>query len=264
MTENHAETANSANPATQLAQKGFCVVPHILDNDMLQSLLQRFGDTTLSHTPKDNFGDSGAFIVADYNDPVMVQLLTWPKTLETLASFGFSDPRLHNFYVSTKPPKADALPWHSDLFYHYKEPAPAELFLIYYLQDTSPANGCLRVVPKSHLWSHEKRHEQPDDAHKRDDEIDVPVKAGDLFIGDRRILHATHANTSDSWRTCLTIAYAPDFSKLAEPIQALIVKNRCLPPQGWWNDDKLVAAIDQRLQNILPVYGGNVAPINVE
>src|SRR6266545_1450145 len=129
---------------------------------MLQSLLRRFGDTELSHTPKGNFGDSGALITADYHDPVIVQLLTWPKTLETLAALGFTDPRLHSFYVTTKPPKAGPLAWHSDLFYPYEQPEPAELFLIYYLQDTAPENGCLRVVPGSHLWSHDKRHEQPE------------------------------------------------------------------------------------------------------
>jgi hypothetical protein len=258
------ETRDCVPLAKQLTDEGYCVVPHVLDHALLQSLLQRFGATALSSTSKDNFGDSGAFIVADYNDPVMVELLTWPKTLETLGAFGFTDPRLHNFYVSTKPPKADALRWHSDLFYRYEEPAPTELFLIYYLQDTSPENGCLRVVPGSHKWSHDKRHAQQDNADIRDDEVDVTVKAGDLFIGDRRILHATHANATDSWRTCLTIAYAPDFSKLPEPIQALIVKNRCLPPQGWWENSAIVASIDERLQKILPTYTGTATPISVE
>ena len=93
---------------------------------------------------------------------------------------------------------------------------------------------------------------------------DVPVKAGDLFIGDRRILHATHPNVSNTWRTGLTIAYAPNFDKLSEPIQALIVKNQCLPPKGWWDDEEATAAIDERLQKILPVYTGAATPISVE
>ena len=155
---------------TQLAQDGFCVIPRVLDNDMLQSLLRRFTDTELSHTPKGNFGNSGALIKTDYQDPVMINLLTWPKTLESLAVLGFIDPRLHSFYVTTKPPKAEALAWHSDLFYHYEQAEPAELFLIYYLQDTIPGNGCLRVVPGSHRWSHDKRHEQPENADIRSDE----------------------------------------------------------------------------------------------
>lgn len=248
--------------ASELAEQGFCVVPEVLDTIMLQSLQKRFSDNSLAETSKENFGDSGAFVVADYHDPVMVDLLTWPKTLEVLKDMGFQNPKLHNFYVSTKPPKAEALPWHSDLFYKYEKPEPAELFLIYYLQDTTPENGCLRVVPGSHKWSHEKRHAQPEDANMRDDEIDVPIKAGDLFIGDRRIMHATHTNSSDTWRTCLTIAYAPLYDQLDESIQALIVTNRCLPPQKLIQEHS--EELDPRLLNVLPTYNGTAKPISIQ
>lgn len=248
-----------------LLQDGYCAIPSVLDSAMLKSLRERFGDESLSaHTPKDNFGDSGAFIVADYHDPVLVQLLTWSDTLASLKTMGFADPKLHNFYVSTKPPKAKALAWHSDLFYKYEKSEPAELFLIYYLQNTTPNNGCLRVVPGSHKWPHEKRHEQPHGATIRKDEVDVPVNAGDLFIGDRRILHATHENTGNTWRTCLTIAYAPNFAELPDPIKALIVQNRCLPPKGWWGGKQLSKTIDPHLQAILPIYTGAASPIKVE
>lgn len=248
--------------ASNFYKDGYCVISNILNAKMLHSLRQRFSDNVLAKTPEENFGGSGAFIVADYHDQLTVELLTWPKTLETLAQLGFTTPKIHNFYVSTKPPQARALPWHSDLFYRYDKPEPAELFLIYYLQDTSPENGCLRVVPGSHRWPHDTRHAQPNDAAIRSDEVNVPVAAGSLFVGDRRIMHATQANTSKSWRTCLTIAYAPLFDELEEPIQALIVQNRCLPPSGWWNDEK--AAISPKLREILPVYKGAAKPIAVE
>lgn len=180
-------TADNKYPnrwASELADQGFCVIPGILDNHILQALQDRFSDNSLADTSKENFGNSGAFIVADYTDTAMVKLLAWPKTLKTLKEMGFARPRLHNFYVSTKPPQADPLAWHSDLFYKYEEAKPAELFLIYYLNDTMPENGCLRVVPGSHKWSHEKRHAQPEDAKTRNDEVGVPVRAGRSFGGD--------------------------------------------------------------------------------
>jgi hypothetical protein len=226
---------------------------------MLHKLRKRFNPQALSDAPKENFGDAGAFVVADYHDPTMIALLTWPKSLGVLRRFGFLEPKLHNFYVSTKPPGAAALPWHSDLFYAYNYQAPAEIFLIYYLQDTSPANGCLRVVPGSHLWKQAKRRAQPEEAQLRPDEIDVPIVASSLFIGDRRILHATHANNSATWRTCLTIAYAPTFAQLAESIQALIVQNQCLPPSGWWKAPDAMG-VDTALRAILPIYNGHAQP----
>lgn len=255
---------NSGNSfAASLVEQGYCVVPQVLDNAMLTALQQRYSDTALADAAKENFGDSGGFLVADYHDSLIVDLLTWPKTLATLAEYGFGMPKLHNFYVSAKPPQAQALPWHSDLFYRYDDARPAELFLIYYLQDTNPENGCLRVIPGSHAWAHDTRHAQPEGAVIREDEINVPVRAGDLFIGDRRILHATHANRSNGWRTCLTIAYAPAFDELPEPIQALIIRNRCLPTMGWWRNAAQRATLNPKLQAILPTYDGNAAPVAI-
>lgn len=247
----------------KLAQAGYVVIPGVLTAAALKQQREHFNSTTLSEAPADNFGNAGAFIVADYRDPVLVELLTLPQALQILSELGFPRPKLHNYYVSTKPPGAQALAWHSDLFYAYEKPEPAELFLIYYLQDTTPANGCLRVVPGSHAWPKIRREAGPHDAMVRPGEVDVPIQAGDLFLGDRRLLHATHANNSDTWRTCITIAYAPSFDTLSEPIQARIVQNQCLPPKGWWQTDAK-NTIDPRLQAILPIYDGGAQPIAID
>eukprot|EP01050_Picozoa_sp_SAG11_P020729 SAG11_NODE_3547_length_2377_cov_3.176471_3_plen_110_part_00 len=34
---------------------------------------------------------------------------------------------------------------------------------------------------------------------------DVPMKAGDLLLGDSRLLHRTHPNSSTERRTCITL-----------------------------------------------------------
>lgn len=243
---------NTESYAEQLAINGYCVVDNILDASILGELRGRFSDDSLADTSSDNFGDSGVFVAPDYHDRTLVKLLTWPKTLAVLADMGFFHPKLHSFYVSAKQPGSNALPWHSDLFYHYNRQEPSELFLIYYLGDTSQDNGCLRVVPGSHIWPHEERQQQPQDSKDRTDEIDVPVKAGQLFIGDRRILHATHPNYSAEWRTCLTIAYGPKFDDLGESIKELIVSNQCLPPRGWWQKSELT--VDPTLIPLLPIY----------
>lgn len=245
-------TSPQAAALSGLLQHGFCVIPDVVGDDMLARLRSRFDSTVLANAPQENFGDAGAFVVADYHDPVMVDLLSLGNVMDLFKAWGFSDPRLHNFYVSTKPPGALALSWHSDLFYKHEAPKPTELFLIYYLQNTTLRNGCLRVVPGSHLWSDKKRQSQHEDAALRDDEVDVPVQAGSLFVGDRRILHATHANNSDQWRTCLTIAYAPQFDTLAPGIKTMIAQNQCLPTQEQIKNPTL-HNIDPRLTAILPL-----------
>lgn len=241
--------------ATDLQKNGYCVVPNVLDESLLAQLRKTFSDERLAQKSTDNFSSAGGFFVLDYTDPTVVNLLTLPTMFATLQAMGFASPKVHSYYVSTKPPHAAGLSWHSDLFYEWSQPEPAELFLIYYLSDTTPNNGCLRVVPGSHRWPQAMLHEQAHDSNARPDEVDVPVKAGDLFIGDRRILHATHPNQENSWRTCLTIAYVPFFNELPEPIKARIVQNPCLPPQQ--------SVPSSQLASILPTYSGQATPIGL-
>ena len=103
---------------------------------------------------------------------------------------------------------------------------PPQVFLMYYLTDTSRENGCLRVIPGSHT-RHNPLHDVLAEPHsevlgraesldraefgRRPDEVDVPVRAGELVIGDARLLHASHPNGSDRHRTVLTLWYQPDY-----------------------------------------------------
>ena len=51
-------------------------------------------------------------------------------------------------------------------------------------------------------------------------EVDVAVTAGDLVIGDSRVLHAAHANTTGERRTVLTTWYLPRYDELSERLRA--------------------------------------------
>ena len=99
---------------------------------------------------------------------------------------------------------------------------------MYYLTDTTSENGCLRVLPGTHRKEH-PLHAQLGLAHSDDvrsgdteeeaqarvaaspahapqpDEVHVPVKAGDVVIGDARVLHGAVANTTDEPRALLTL-----------------------------------------------------------
>jgi len=52
------------------------------------------------------------------------------------------------------------------------------------------------------------------------DAIDIPVKAGDLVVGDSRLLHASHGNQSDERRTVITLWYHPFFALLPGGLRA--------------------------------------------
>ena len=142
-------------------------------------------------------------------------------------------------YLISKPPRSPRLFWHQDLTVWSGEPRAysdltPQLFLMFYLCDTTRNNGCLRVLPGSHRRRH-PLHELTGVAHNAGaraalnldspifrayaGEVDVLVKAGDLVIGDSRILHASHDNDSDQERTVITLFYHPAFKGLTEPAQ---------------------------------------------
>ena len=135
-----------------------------------------------------------------------------------------------------------------------------QVFLMFYLTDTSRENGCLRVVPGqcapsspavrrlraltctmtacagSHLKTHPIDSLLPQNNAKdrafrdplspefgaAEGEVDVPLRVGDFVAGYSEILHSAHANTSEHKRTCLTMWYYPAFTELPGRTQASI------------------------------------------
>jgi hypothetical protein len=86
----------------------------------------------------------------------------------------------------------------------------------------------------------------------RPDEVAVPVKAGDLLIGDARILHAAHANQTRERRTLITLWYQPDWESLPEEVQAQMAAKTQAIPADW----------PQNIHNLLANnrYKGNATP----
>ena len=137
-----------------------------------------------------------------------------------------------------------------------------------YLVDTTPQNGCLRVIPGSHIRRH-ALHGKLDDAHgealgkmedpehlafqRAEGEVDVPVRAGDVVMGSAQLLHAAHGNQSDKRRTNITLWYYPAFAALPESIKAFVAQ------EGW--PDDWVEATRDLLRPLRPVYDGAVPAI---
>lgn len=191
-----------------------------------------------------------------------------------MADLSFRDPTFTDGYIISKPPESPRLFWHYDWF-AWNHPSayaaePPQVFLMYYLVDTTVVNGCLRVLPGSHRHHH-PIHEKIDNPHSQElssaenlddpafsiqpDERDVPVRAGDLVIGDARLLHAAHANESDQWRPVITLWFQPDFSRLAPPIKAQMVKKTQRIPDDW------PPSARQKTLALHPSYDGD-APAN--
>lgn len=221
----------------QLLEDGYCLVDgHLPERALAQ--LRTWSDDWLARTEhpahwKYQGSDvkiSGIRNVArrtpDMPKDEMVDFLI-EHPARIMSALGISDLKAGGaFQIISKPAKAPALYWHQD-WARWDDPIslspwPQQVFLNWYLTDTCVENGCIRVIPGSHrkrLDLHENLI-QPHEGGGYDvsetnewmfldhpASIDIPVKAGQLMIGDARLLHGTHPNQSNERRTVLLAWY---------------------------------------------------------
>jgi hypothetical protein len=125
--------------------------------------------------------------------------------------------------------------------------------MIIYPTDTCRENGCLRVISGAHLPENPLHAElacpyTPALAEASDlacvefqpqpDEVDACVTAGDMVVGDSRILHAAHANRTDRRRTVITLWFHPFAADLPPTVRAYSAKRGQLIPDPWSEANK--------------------------
>lgn len=258
----------------QLIQKGFCIIPKVLPTKMLAALRDETDVPldALSHEKKKTSGGQGSILKMPYMPVIFSNLIAWKPALDALQNLGFSSIRYWSGYIIAREPHSKAAYWHHDWPWWSEpestDPVPHQLFLMYYLVDTTPENGCLRVIPESHrrlfpqhaFGGHdsEVRHEDPDTSPAYLDGeacVDVPISAGDLLIGDARLLHAPRANTTDKRRTVITMWYLPRWGELSETLQAGFHQKLRIPLP-----EDLPHQVRDTVAPVLVNYSGNAAP----
>ena len=225
----------------QLATDGFCHVPGVLDPAALRATVEAAEAAlhTIGADHRAQWRSQGSLVpVADH--PSFAALIAHPGFQKMFERLGLRGTRFSSGYVISKPPGGPALFWHQD-WWGWQHPISregriAQVALFLYMTDTTRENGCLRLVP----GTHRKRHPLHDlvDAHdptlaevrnpedvafaSHPDEVDVPVKAGDVVVVDARLIHGAHPNRSHKERTNITLWWHPDYEGLPASLRARI------------------------------------------
>lgn len=79
-------------------------------------------------------------------------------------------------------------------------------------------------------------------------------QAGDLVIGDARLLHGAYPNQSEERRAVITLWYHPNFDASPERIQAHLSQKQSRVAQ--W-----LEAAQQLVQPLVPTYTGPEEPL---
>ena len=265
---------HSQEKRKQLIEDGYCCFDNILDETMLQRV-RSASDNLLNVQDGEHFATqkSTGSMISVYDDPFFAELVAWQPALDALTALGYPKPRWSSGFIISKPPASPPLFWHQD-WWGWNDPisytdVPQQLFLMYYLVDTHQRNGCLRVIKGSHRQRH-PMHDAVPEAHTDTlrratdpshpafqplpEDVAVPVKAGDLVIGDARLLHGAYGNQSDQQRTVITLWYHPTFDAAPAAIRAHLGQKQSRVAEWPLPAQKLVAPL-------VPTYVGDVEPL---
>jgi ectoine hydroxylase-related dioxygenase (phytanoyl-CoA dioxygenase family) len=98
------------------------------------------------------------------------------------------------------------------------------------ITESTPENGCLRVIPRTHAMELRGLRERRDVDNLFDVEIDAQIdeseavdlilNPGDVSVHHPNIVHGSEPNASHRWRNGLTIRYIPTSTRITEPEHA--------------------------------------------
>lgn len=162
-------------------------------------------------------------------DPFWVRLVGDDRLLDIAARFVGPDIALFASHYISKPPfSGRPVLWHQDGAFWPLEPMNV-VTLWLAVDESTPENGCLRVIPGSQADElHDVRPRADVDnvlgsevAAEVDESraVDLVMAPGDVEVHHPRILHASSANTSPRRRCGLTIRYIPTSTRITSELQ---------------------------------------------
>ncbi len=157
-----------------------------------------------------------------------------PEIVELVSGVIGDDVILWGCHVFCKPAgQGFETPWHQDG--HYWPIRPLATCTVWVaLEESSTENGCLRVIPRSHLarLSHPHLHEDrpdvalqqrlADDSFDAGTAVDLELQPGQMSMHDVYMIHGANANRSAKRRTGVALRYMPGtsvFERQLDPVQ---------------------------------------------
>lgn len=242
-----------ADGLRQLAERGWCLIPHVLSPaavaDVRQRLVQAAGESEARGVPTTYIGlDPNAQNVRVFNlldlDPVFLELIQHPLALALVRCLLGEHFLISNFTANIARPGSQSMAMHSDQGIVTTPPwvEPEAINVIWVLDDMDEENGATRYVPGSHHW--QTFADVPEDARALSLPFEAP--AGAILGMDGRLWHTSGANRSAGRERALLFGFY-----CADHIRA----------QSNWNvqlRDEVQAAVSPRMREWLGLDQGNV------
>ncbi len=166
-------------------------------------------------------GDNGEGV---HGSQAFLDLARDPEIVELVSGVLGEDLILWGCHVFCKPAaEGYETPWHQDGHYWPIRPL-ANCTVWVALEESTVANGCLRVIPRSHVGKqlHEHLHEDRDDltlnqrlaagAFDEASAVDLELQPGEMSLHDVYMIHGAKENRSSKRRAGVALRYMPSTS----------------------------------------------------
>jgi len=202
-------------------EKGYTIFRNVIDKELLEEankhldfLSRRFPDLRPEHYHHPLIRD----------DAFWVRLITDDRLLDIAQLFLGSN--IANFtahYICKPPYNGQAVLWHQDGAYWNLQPMEA-ITLWLAIDYSGPENGCLKMIPGSHLLPLQKlklTEEVPNMLFSKTDyqvnpeeSVDIILEPGDVSVHNPFIIHGSEANKSPNRRCGLDMGFIQTSTKV--------------------------------------------------
>jgi len=230
------------NPlAMQYQYDGFLVKDNLLPGDLIATMRERITDIGAGRVPDfpqsdiefEPSGNDGVSTTprkinrCAENDSVFMSAACRAEILDIVEPLIGPDIKLFGSQCFMKPPGGVQKPYHQDSAYFTIEPVSLVTCWIA-LDDVTVENGCMWVIPGSHvdgIYDHSQPWEVagrvdmqvPDDSIDRSREVSITLSSGSCSFHHSVLLHRSGPNLTDSHRRGLAVHYMSSRSRWTHP-----------------------------------------------
>lgn len=235
-------------------ENGYIIIKKLINEQLLDQLIQRFDDICNGKVPKNDMTIMKekslmksdipevykTYKVQDFvHDEVLSKYVMNDLVLDYVEAFVGPNIKVVNTMVINKPPDSGLLtsrhPLHQDLFFFPFRPENKILTIWTAMEDVTPENGCLFVLPKTHkleLYPHDypKWENSANFAYYGINGFDfeprlyLPMHKGDTIMFHPKLIHGSGANMTKGFRKAITCHYASSDCYFI-PVQGTIMEN---------------------------------------
>jgi ectoine hydroxylase-related dioxygenase (phytanoyl-CoA dioxygenase family) len=196
-----------------LDEDGYVVLPEFIPDELRAALRKRihqFFDEEGELAGSEFKYEPGCGRLANLADKgeVFLRALLVPGLRERVAHVLGPALKLSSLNARRVPPSAGAQPLHADMAAVADERGYWVCNTVWLLDDFTPQNGTLRVVPGSHRWGALPQSRLADPSADHPDEVKVSARAGTLVVMNAHLWHGGTVNRTSFPRTAMHAFFA--------------------------------------------------------